>query len=134
MEPSPAETSAIEAVVRGLQEAWNEGDYTAFAAGFMPDADFVNIYGRHFRGRDSIAVRHAHIFRTFFAGSVIAYTIAAARLLRPDVALVHLRMRLHVPQEPANSELEASPSLVLTCEDGQWRIAAFHNTLITSGR
>jgi len=62
------------------------------------DADFVNIRGEHLRGRHAIAAGHAEIFRTIYAGSTNRYTVEDARLLRPEVALVHVRALLDAPK------------------------------------
>ena len=73
-----------------LPHTWNATDSQAFAAPFAPDADFVNVYGMHARGRDAIAQGHEFILRGPYAGSRVAYTVEAVRLLRPDVALAHV--------------------------------------------
>lgn len=122
--------SEIAPIVRALEDAWNAGDGAAFAAPLAEDADFVNVYGMHARGREAIAKGHEGIFRSVYAGSTVRYTVESARLLRGDVALAHLHARLHVPAGPMAGDREARPSLVLTRDEGGWRIAAFHNTFI----
>jgi uncharacterized protein (TIGR02246 family) len=124
----------MTALVKGLEEAWNAGDGTGFAAPFAEDADFVNVLGMHARGRDAIAEGHDLIFRTAYAGSRVSYTVEAARLLRPDVALVHVYAGLDIPGGPMAGHHEARPSLVLTHDGGEWRIASFHNTFIRDPR
>jgi len=119
-------------VVFGLESAWNVGDSTAFAAWFAEDADFVNVQGMYARGRDAIAAGHEHIFKTFYAGSHVAYRVERSRQLRPDVAIVHLHARLSVPGGPMAGVHEARPSMVLTREGDRWWIAAFHNTFISN--
>jgi uncharacterized protein (TIGR02246 family) len=126
---APADSAALADVVRRLESAWNAMDAAAFAADFADDADFVNVRGEHFRGRPAIAGGHAGIFATIYAGSVNQYTVEVARLLRPDVALVHVYARLEVPQGPLAGRHPARFSIVLTREPAGWRIASFHNTL-----
>ena len=128
---SPDRT-AIESIVSRLEAAWNAMDGPAFAAPFAEDADFVNIRGDHFRGRDAIAAGHTAIFRTIYAGSTNRYELESARLLRPDVALVHVHAVLNAPQGPLEGEHGARFSMVLTKASGEWTIAAFHNTLEAS--
>ncbi len=123
------ERAALEGIVGQLEAAWNAMDGSAFAAPFAADADFVNIRGEHFRGRPAIAAGHAAIFRTIYAGSTVQLTVEASRLLRPQVALVHVRSLLDAPQGPLAGRHGALFSLVLTMEPGGWEIAAFHNTL-----
>ena len=126
---APGDRAALERIVGRLEAAWNAMDGSAFAAPFAGDADFVNIRGEHFRGRPAIAAGHAAIFQTIYAGSTNQYTVEGARLLRPEVALVHVRSLLHAPRGPLAGRHGARFSLVLTKEPGGWEIAALHNTL-----
>ena len=104
-------------------------DAPAFARHFAEDADFVNIRGEHHRGRTAIAAGHQAIFRTVYAGSTCHFTLEAVRLLRPEVALAHVRSTLDVPAGPLKGHHTARFSLVLTKQGEGWEIAAFHNTL-----
>ena len=122
-----ADHAALADVVRRLEAAWNAMDGAAFAAPFAADADFVNIRGEHVRGEAAIAAGHAAIFATIYAGSTNAYSLEAVRLLRPDVALAHVGVRLEVPGGPLAGQHRARFSLVLTREPDGWRVAAFHN-------
>jgi uncharacterized protein (TIGR02246 family) len=124
-----ADTAALADVVRRLEKALHDGDGAAFAADFADDADFVNVQGSHFRGRSAIAGGHAGIFATIYAGSVNQYTLESARLIRPDVAIAHVRARLEVPRGPLAGLHPALFSIVATREPDGWRIASFHNTL-----
>lgn len=128
---APGDRAALDNIVSQLEAAWNAMDGAAFAAPFANDADFVNIRGEHFHGRSAIAAGHAAIFRTIYAGSTNHYTVVVARLVRPDVALVHVHARLDAPHGPLAGRHAARFSLVLTKEPGGWQIAAFHNTLVS---
>ena len=126
---APGDRAAIEALVGQLEAAWKAMDGSAFAAPFASEADFVNIRGEHFSGRSAIAAGHAAIFRTIYAGSTTRMTVEAIRLLRPDVALVHVHSLLDAPQGPLAGRHGARFSMVLTKGARGWEIAAFHNTL-----
>lgn len=126
---APGDRAALENVVRQLETAWNTMDGAAFAAPFAGDADFVNIRGEHHQGRPAIAAGHVGIFRTIYAGSRVQFTVESARLLRPEVALMHVRAVLDAPQGPLAGQHRACFSLVLTKEPGRWEIATFQNTL-----
>lgn len=126
---APGDRVAVERVVHQLEAAWNAMDGPAFAAPFADDADFVTIRGEHFRGRPAIAAGHAAIFRTVYSGSTNHLAIESARLLRSEVALVHVRSTLDAPQGPLAGRHQARFSLVLTKEPGGWKIAALHNTV-----
>jgi uncharacterized protein (TIGR02246 family) len=125
----PADRAAIEAIVTTLEAAWNAGDGEAFGAPFASDADFVTIRAEHVRGRDAIASGHAGIFWTIYAGSVVRYTVESVRLLRPDVALLHVHAVLDAPSGPLAGKHMSRFSAVLTRDAGGWQIASFHNTV-----
>lgn len=127
--PPSTDRAALETIVGRLETAWNSMDAAGFSSSFADDADFVNIRGEHHRGRPAIAAGHEAIFRTVYAGSTCHFTLEAARLLRTEVALVHVHSTLDVPSGPLKGRHAARFSLVLTKQGGDWEIAAFHNTL-----
>jgi uncharacterized protein (TIGR02246 family) len=133
VEPAAYDRAALDLIVRRLEAAWNAGDGEAFAAPFAEDADFVTIRGEHFSGQAGISAGHAAIFRTIYAGSANHMTVEAARLLRPDVALVRVYSGLEVPQGPLAGTHRARFTLLLTREQGGWKIAILHNTLVAPG-
>jgi uncharacterized protein (TIGR02246 family) len=126
---SASDANAIITLVASLESAWNAGDGAAFAAPFTDDAEFVNIRAEHHRGRAAIAAGHRAILATIYAGSSNHYTVETARLLKPDVALVHVLAVLDAPVGPMAGRNRALFSMVLLREGVEWRIASFHNTL-----
>ena len=53
VEASMAETGP-ETPARAFVDAWNAHDMTAMAALFTPDAEWVNVVGMYWKGRDQI--------------------------------------------------------------------------------
>ena len=127
---APADRAAIEAVVRRLEAAWNAGDGVGFGACFSSDADFVTIRAEHFQGRTTIAGGHAVVFRTIYADSRNTLELEAVRMLRPDVALIHVASTLDAPQGPLAGRHKAKYTAVLTREPAGWEIASLHNALV----
>lgn len=123
-----ADRRAVQGIVERMEAAWNAMDGSAFAAPFAEDADFVNIRGEHHRGRAAIAAGHVAVLASLYAGSTNRYTVDAVRLLRPDVALAHVRAELDAPRGPYAGRHVARMSVVLTRAGGEWEIAALHNT------
>lgn len=134
LEISSADRAALGAIVAGLEAAWNAADGAAFAAPFAPDADFVNVRADHHRGRQAIEAGHNGILRSIYAGSTNRYTVESARLIRPDVAIVHVLAHLDVPQGPMAGRIDARYSIVATREGDGWQIASFHNTMVPPAR
>jgi uncharacterized protein (TIGR02246 family) len=121
--------AALESIVQQLESAWNHGNGSAFGDPFADDADFVNVRGEHHRGKGAITAGHSAILSGVYAGSMNRCTIESARMLGPNVALVHVRSELNAPHGPLAGSHRAYFSMVLTKDAGVWKIAAFHNTL-----
>jgi uncharacterized protein (TIGR02246 family) len=125
---------AIRAAIKAVEAGWNAGDGEAFAAPFADDADYVVVDGRYVKGREVIAQGHRRIFATIYKGSHNSATIRSIRLLRDDVAVAHVEWNLKFGQDETLREGRAVNTMILTRDDGAWRIAAFHNTpLVAAG-
>lgn len=128
------DTGRIEALVAGLTDAWNRGDARAFSARFAADGSFTNVLGIVAYGREIFELRHTEIFSTIYRGSVLQQSLAKLRFIRPDVAVVdvdaavtgYVRLPPGV-QAGSDGALRAKLQLVLTNENGEWWIVAFHN-------
>jgi uncharacterized protein (TIGR02246 family) len=122
-----------ETILRQMEEGWNAGDGAAFAAPFTEDADFVAIRGDHHHGRQAIAEGHQHIFSTFYRGSRVRYELTRARRLTDDVCLVHNAATLDAPPAagPMAGIHHATSTLVIVRTADGWKVAAFHNTMVT---
>jgi uncharacterized protein (TIGR02246 family) len=122
----------VSEIVADLERAWNTADGAAFARSFAQDADFVNIRGDHLRGRDVIGKGHQGIFDTIYKGSVVRYRVADVRMIAAGVLLAHVKATLKAPTGPLAGEHDSLFTLVLVRGDDDWRITAFHNTLVAS--
>jgi uncharacterized protein (TIGR02246 family) len=142
----PAQSSdeaAVRQVVSGLVDAWNRHDMDAFGKLFAPDADFVNVTGDWWKGREAIQERHAYAHGTIpvdtpgdqprywgiFRTSTLRFTQTDVRFLRKDVAVVHVTMELHGDARTPDAR-HTTATFVLTRRDGGWLIAAAQNTEI----
>jgi uncharacterized protein (TIGR02246 family) len=124
-----SDSRAIEALVAELTDAWNRG-----TPEFAADGSFTNVLGIVAYGREIFELRHAEIFRTIYQGSVLQQSIGRLYFIRPDVAVVDVDAtvsgypRLPPGVQAANDgALRAKLQLVVTREDSEWWIAAFHN-------
>jgi len=140
-----SDEEAVRKVVNGFPEAWNRHDMNANGALFTPDADFVNVTGTHWKGRESIQLNTAFLHGAIPADSAgvtlpkSAYGIfktsnstfkqVDVRFLRKDVAVAHVQNELQGDartKEPRHSLLV----YILTKENGRWLIAVAQNTEI----
>lgn len=135
-----AVSEAVDQLLGEIVEAWNAGDARAYGARYCPDATFTNTDGTLDVGRDEL-VRHAEeAFQGVLAGTKLSLAVRKLRLVRPDVAVVDLDLRISgVPVPPPGAsngpggEVRTSLMLVLVEEDDRWWITAQHNVLQSAG-
>ena len=141
-----SDTSAVRSVVAGFAEAWNRHDMDAFGRLFTPDADFVNVAGSWWKGRVAIQHNHAYSHGTIpqadtagfggnpahwgiFRHSTMRFDAIDIRFVRSDIALARVAWRL---SNDARTALARTGMLlfVVVRDEGEWHIAAAHNTEI----
>jgi uncharacterized protein (TIGR02246 family) len=123
--------AAIRKIVTRMQEGWNTGSGKEFAAVFDEDADYVIVNGMRVKGRKEIDAGHQNIFDTIYKNSHQSSTVQTVRFLSDTIALAHVEWNLKLADA---REGKAMSLLVLTKKNGQWSIAAFHNTRIQSSQ
>ncbi len=119
----------VDRVAASLTEAWNAADGVAFGTVFAEDADFVNIRGGHFTGRETISKAHQEIFGSIYRGSRIVFTLSKTRQLADGLIIAILAAHLQCPNGPLAGEHDAVVTAVLRREPSGWQIVSFHNTL-----
>ena len=129
-----ADDAALRENVRQLEAGWNAKSGALFAKPFAEDADYVVINGTQIKGRDAIAKGHQGIFDTVYRDSVLSLSVKQVRMLRADVAVVHVSAHLKTSQGAGAREADAVITLVMTKEKGEWKIDAFQNTGVADGR
>ena len=70
---------AITALVGEIEHAWNAHDMGRFAACFAEDADFVNVRGWWWWGRNDIEQNYALFHQTIFSDSTMELELAALK-------------------------------------------------------
>ncbi len=125
------EESAIQEIVKHLENAWNAYDAEGWAAHFAEDAAFIQIFGGQLDGRAAIEGSHRAIFDTIYKGSKASFTLRSIRFVRPDVAVVFTHAHVKFDEGGQPREIEARPTMVLVKEQAKWQIVAFQNTRIS---
>jgi len=125
------EAAAAKAVAAHFVDDWNSHDMKSFAELFTENADFVNVIGLWWRGRPEIQKQHEALHSTRMRNSHLAATETAVSVLRPGVAVVHVRWELigdtgidGVTLPPRQGIL----SLVTIRTGRKWQIASAQNT------
>jgi uncharacterized protein (TIGR02246 family) len=125
------EAAAAQALAVALVDDWNLHDMKRFAGLFAEDAQFVNVIGLWWRGRSEIQREHEALHATRMRTSHLVATETAVHLLRPDVAVLHIRWQLTgdtgidgVTLPPRQGVM----SLVTVRTGSEWQIASAQNT------
>jgi uncharacterized protein (TIGR02246 family) len=134
-----ADRSGSEAQIRQrialMTEAFNAHDAHAQASFFAEDADFVSARGLRWRGAAEIERGLAGLFATSLRQARLEMEEVEVRVIRDDLAIAHVRNRLSgrlLPDGQTAPPHEEISVRVFDRSGGDWRIAAFHNTLIES--
>jgi uncharacterized protein (TIGR02246 family) len=141
---APNDAEDVRSTVMGFSTAWNHHDMVAFGKLFAVDADFVNVGGVWWQGRQQIQLNHAYSHGTIpensipegnpshyaiFKHSTMTFVHIKVRFLRKDVAVAHVNWKLLGDTRTSNSR-HGVLTFVLTRQKGGWLIAVAQNTEI----
>jgi uncharacterized protein (TIGR02246 family) len=125
----------VHAVIHEFQNAWNRHDMEAFAKIFAADADFVNVFGMRWIGRDAIKHHHTASHATIFRSSALEIQDTTLLFLKPDVATARSLWTLS-GMTSGSGDLPPPRTGILTNVlvriDGHWLIVLTQNTDITT--
>jgi hypothetical protein len=136
----------VRYVVAAFATSWNRHDLDTFGKLFAPDADFVNVAGLLWTGRQSIQAQHAYThgvipadspgfseedrpYYGIFKNSTLKFDRIEVRLLRKEVAIAHVNWELLGDARTQNPRRGVF-IFVLTRQNAGWLIAAAQNTEI----
>src|ERR1700734_920624 len=130
-----SDEAAIRAILDRQTDAWNKHDMAAFVADTMPDVDWVNVVGMHWKGRETVLRAHAVLHKGMFANSrMLAPEITMMREVAPNVVVeTHINRIEGVGALPSGAAYPDSGNLitlVFVKTQAGWRIAHAHNTTI----
>lgn len=122
------DTAAITAVMDRLNETWARHDADAYGSLFTQDATYVTFVGTYYSGRSDIVGSHRVLFAKYLKGTRLAGEVADIRFLGPDTAVVTGRGDTYKGNRVPKKLSKVQTLTFVRESDGQWRIAAFHNT------
>jgi ketosteroid isomerase-like protein len=143
---APNDADNVRKVVAGFATSWNRHDMDACGKLFAPDAEFVNVAGALWTGRQSIQAQHAYShgvipadspgftetdrpYYGIFGNSTMKFDQVDVRFLRNDVAIAHVHWELLGDARTQNPRRGVF-LYVLTRQSGTWLIAVAQNTEI----
>lgn len=129
---SDADRKTLEQIPARFADAWNRKDAGAAFADYAEDADFVNVLGTWWRGRERIVKEHADRFTTIFAGSILNIDDVKVRDIAPNAAVVHAvwTMKGHAADPTGRWDTVRTGILIfMVAKRGDhWKIVASQNT------
>jgi uncharacterized protein (TIGR02246 family) len=136
---SAADEAAVRAIIDRQTDAWNKHDMDAFVADAMPDVDWINVVGMHWKGRETVLKAHAALHKGMFANSrMLTPDITMMREIAPDAIVeTHVNRIEGVGALPSGAAYPDSGNLltlVFVKTQAGWRIAHAHNTTIAYGQ
>ena len=122
-----------EAPARAMIAAWNTHDMAAMSEVFTPDADWVNVVGMHWVGRDQIMFAHTAFHNTMFKTNQQTLVSLATRQLSPDIAVLFMEAEQDAYMTPSGHEqpkaLDRLTIVVVRKPEG-WKIVHGQNTIV----
>lgn len=143
---APNDSANVRAAVLGFSAAWNHHDMVAFGKLFAPDAEFVNVQGHLWKGRNAIQTNHAwshgtiprnnrgfgeanQLYYGIFRNSTMQFKEIEVRFLRGDVAVAHVNWELSGDARTKDPR-RGVMVFVLSRQGDKWLIDVAQNTEI----
>ena len=95
-----SDTMSINQIIDHFSSTWNHHRGQGCGHFYAPDADFVNIYGGVFEGREEIEQRHISIHETILRGSTFEILNSRLREAKPGVVIAHVYWKVTNIRKP----------------------------------
>ena len=124
---------AIRDIILQMTEGFNKHDAKAATQMYTSNADFVNVRGDKYTGAEEIQQKLAAILSTRAKEATLKTLNTTIRFVNPELAIAHVSNELSGLVDAAGLKLPSHQELsirVFIKEKGNWRVTAFHNTMI----
>ncbi len=121
------QADSVRDTIRKLASACNEGDVEALAELFIEQAEFVDVRGFLWKGREKVAQAFAAVHAPG-SGGTVPNASPDICMLAPNAALVHLAWE-KADQKPEPRGVHTM--LVMTEVNGQWRVRSAQSTEVS---
>ncbi|GBD24990.1 hypothetical protein HRbin30_00304 [bacterium HR30] len=126
----------VTQVVHAFAERWNRHDMNTFAELFAPDAEFLNVVGLWWKGRDEIKKADELTHATTFKNSQLTIADASVRFPVAGIVIARSRWVLEGYVSPEGAPLPPRSGILLSVlarSSGAWPIIDSQNTDIIEG-
>ena len=130
------EETKVLRVIESFAESWNQHDMKAFSELFATDAEFVNVVGLWWKGREEIKAVHEVTHQTLFKNSRLTIAEVFTRFPVPKIAIVRCRWNLEGHVTPDGAPLPERNGILLNVllqDKNTWLIIDSQNTDIIEG-
>jgi uncharacterized protein (TIGR02246 family) len=130
---SKEDDAAIRKVIAGIEEAWNAHDMNAYGKLFREDADWINIVGMHWRGRDAVMAAHIAFHEGNFKDNRMKLDAVETRSLGNEFAIAVATMThdaFVAPDGRTFPKAQNRCTHVLAKGPGGWKIVHGHNVQV----
>lgn len=122
-----------EAPARAMMAAWNAHDMKAMSEVFTPDAEWINVVGMHWVGREQIMFAHMAFHNTMFKTNQQALVSLTTRRLSADIAVLFMEAEQDAYKTPSGhgqpKALDRLTIVVVRKPEG-WKIVQGQNTIV----
>jgi uncharacterized protein (TIGR02246 family) len=130
------EETKVLRVIESFAESWNRHDMKAFSELFATDAEFVNVVGLWWKGREEIKAAHEFTHQTLFKNSRLTIAEVFTRFPVPKIAIARCRWNLEGHVTPDGAPLPERNGILLNVliqDKNTWLIIDSQNTDIIEG-
>ena len=128
-----ADEKAIREIEAKWEAGWNRHDVPGMISLMAPDADFVNLAGEQFHGREAFAKSLEALHSGKVKESVWQTEDVASMFLTPDIAIVHVHFNTRGERSPDGTPMPPRRGIFTRVEqkrNGQWVIVASQATTL----
>ena len=132
----PQATTEVTSIVNSFSEIWNRHDMAAFAELFASDAEFVNVVGLWWKGKEEIRGAHEFTHSTMFKNSRLTILDTVIRFPVQTIAIARSKWLLEGHVIPDGASLPPRNGIlvnVLAQISCTWKIIDLQNTDIIDG-
>jgi uncharacterized protein (TIGR02246 family) len=130
------ETAKVTSVVMSFSETWNRHNMAAFGQLFASDAEFVNVVGIWWKGREAIQGAHEFTHSNMFKNSRLTIETTEVRFPVEEIAIARSKWSLEGHVAPDGAALPPRHGIlvnILGLSSDGWKIIDSQNTDIIDG-
>ena len=132
---APTDRETLAQIPAQFESGWNRKDVDAAFADYADDADFVNVFGLWWHGKEQFVKEHADRFGSIFRDTRLSFNQVSVRDIPPNAAVIHGKWALtglHGPDGSAAPDRTGILVFVAEKRPDGWKIVASQNTDIVS--